>query len=65
MSNHFDGTVSAVQAAPQGQRVERAIEGICQQMQQSGNQPTQQLGAELTEAKPRLLKAINQQQQGG
>jgi hypothetical protein len=40
----------------------RLIDGIAQQMQQSGNQQTQQLGQELKQVKPQLIKAL---QQGG
>jgi hypothetical protein len=60
--NHFSDVVNQVQQTPQNQRTERLIDGIAQQMQQSGNQQTQQLGQELEQAKPQLIKAL---QQGG
>jgi hypothetical protein len=60
--NHFSDVVNQVQQTPQNQRSERLIEGIAQQMQQSGNQQTQQLGQELQQVKPQLIKAL---QQGG
>jgi hypothetical protein len=42
--NQFSDVVNQVQQSPQNQRTERLIDGIAQQMQQSGNQQTQQLG---------------------
>jgi hypothetical protein len=60
--NHFSDIVNQVQQTPQNQRTERLIDGIAQQMQQSGNQQTQQLGQELQQVKPQLIKAL---QQGG
>jgi hypothetical protein len=60
--NHFSDVVNQVQQSPQNQRTERLIDGIAQQMQQSGNQQTQQLGQELKQVKPQLIKAL---QQGG
>ena len=60
--NHFSDMVNQVQQTPQNQRTERLIDGIAQQMQQSGNQQTQQLGQELQQVKPQLIKAL---QQGG
>jgi hypothetical protein len=60
--NHFSDVVNQVQQTPQNQRTERLIDGIAQQMQQLGNQQTQQLGQELQQAKPQLIKAL---QQGG
>jgi hypothetical protein len=60
--NHFSDVVNQVQQTPQNQRTERLIDGIAQQMQQSGNQQTQQLGQELQQVKPQLIKAL---QQGG
>ena len=60
--NSFSDVVNQVQQSPQNQRTERLIDGIAQQMQQSGNQQTQQLGQELKQAKPQLIKAL---QQGG
>ena len=60
--NHFTDVVNQVQQTPQNQRTERLIDGIAQQMQLSGNQQTQQLGQELQQAKPQLIKAL---QQGG
>ncbi len=62
--NTFSDVVNQVQQSPQNKRTERLIDGIAQQMQQSGNQQTQQLGQELAQAKPQLVKAC-QQQQGG
>jgi hypothetical protein len=56
--------ISQVQKSPQNQRTEKLIDGIAQQMQQSGNAQTQQLGQELQSAKSQLVKAC-QQQQGG
>jgi hypothetical protein len=63
-SNNFSNVISQVQQAPQNQRTEKLIDGIAQQMQQSGNAQTQQLGQELQGAKSQLVKAC-QQQQGG
>jgi hypothetical protein len=60
--NHFSDVVNEVQQTPQNKRTERLIDGIAQQMQQSGNQQTQQLGQELQQVKPQLVKAL---QQGG
>ena len=60
--NQFSDVVNQVQQSPPNQRTERLIDGIAQQMQQSGNQQTQQLGQELQQAKPQLIKAL---QQGG
>ena len=60
--NTFSDLVNQVQQSPQNQRTERLIDGIAQQMQQSGNQQTQQLGQELKQVKPQLIKAL---QQGG
>ena len=62
VANHFDEIVEQVETSPQNQRAEKLINGICQQMQQSTNQQTQQLGQELQQSKPRLVKAL---QQGG
>ena len=63
-SNPFSDVVSQVQQSPQNQRTEKLIDGIAQQMQQSGNAQTQQLGQELQSVKSQLVKAC-QQQQGG
>jgi hypothetical protein len=63
-SNNFANVISQVQQAPQNQRTEKLIDGIAQQMQQSGNAQTQQLGQELQSAKSQLVRAC-QQQQGG
>jgi hypothetical protein len=60
--NTFSDVVNQVQQSPQNQRTERLIDGIAQQMQQSGNQQAQQLGQELKQVKPQLIKAL---QQGG
>ena len=60
--NTFSDVVNQVQQSPQNQRTERLIDGIAQQMQQSGSQQTQQLGQELKQVKPQLIKAL---QQGG
>ena len=60
--NTFSDVVNQVQQSPQNKRTERLIDGIAQQMQQSGNQQTQQMGQELQQAKPQLIKAL---QQGG
>lgn len=60
--NTFSDVVNQVQQSPQNQRTERLIDGIAQQMQQSGNQQTQQMGQELKQVKPQLIKAL---QQGG
>ena len=62
--NHFDNVIEKVEQAPQNQRVSTLIDGICQQMQQSNNGPTQQLGQELQQKKTQLVRAT-QQQQGG
>ena len=62
MTNHFDNVVNEVEQTPQNQRPSKLIDGIAQQMQQSSNQQTQQLGQELQQAKPKLVKAL---QQGG
>jgi hypothetical protein len=60
--NTFSDVVNQVQQSPQNKRTERLIDGIAQQMQQSGNQQAQQLGQELQQVKPQLIKAL---QQGG
>jgi hypothetical protein len=60
--NPFNDVANQVQKSPQNQRTERLIDGIAQQMQQSGSQQAQQLGQELQQAKPQLIKAL---QQGG
>ena len=62
MTNHFDNVVNEVEQTPQNQRPSKLIDGIAQQMQQSSNPQTQQLGQELQKAKPNLVKAL---QQGG
>ena len=62
-SNNFSDVISQVQKAPQNQRTEKLIDGIAQQMQQSGNAQTQQLGQELQSVKSQLVRAC--QQQGG
>ena len=49
-----------IQKAPQNQRTEALISGIAQQMQSSNDQNTQQLGAELQNAKGQLVKACQQ-----
>ena len=64
MASNFSDVISQVQKSPQNQRTEKLIDGIAQQMQQSGNAQTQQLGQELQSAKSPLVKAC-QQQQGG
>ena len=60
-SNPFSDVVSQVQQSPQNQRTEKLIDGIAQQMQQSGNAQTQQLGQELQSVKSQLVKAVQQQ----
>jgi hypothetical protein len=62
-SNPFTDVISEVQKSPQNQRTEKLIDGIAQQMQQSGNAQAQQLGQELQSAKSQLVRAC--QQQGG
>jgi hypothetical protein len=62
-SNNFSDLISQVQKSPQNQRTEKLIDGIAQQMQQSGNAQTQQLGQELQSVKSQLVRAC--QQQGG
>ena len=64
MASNFADVISQVQKSPQNQRTEKLIDGIAQQMQQSGNAQTQQLGQELKSVKSQLVKAC-QQQQGG
>jgi hypothetical protein len=61
-SNPFSDVVSQAQQSPQNQRTEKLIDGIAQQMQQSGNSQAQQLGQELQSVKSQLVKAV---QQGG
>jgi len=61
-SNPFSNVVSQVQQSPQNQRTEKLIDGIAQQMQQSGNSQAQQLGQELQSVKSQLVRAV---QQGG
>jgi hypothetical protein len=56
-SNHFTDVIVAVQKAPQNQRTDRLIDGIAQQMQQSGNAQLQQFGQELATPKPQLVRA--------
>jgi hypothetical protein len=60
-SNPFSDVVSQVQQSPQNQRTEKLIDGIAQQMQQSGNSQAQQLGQELQSVKSQLVKAVQQQ----
>jgi len=60
--NRFTDVIAEVQKAPQNQRTDRLIDGIAQQMQQSGNAQLQQFGQELATAKPQLVKACQQQQ---
>ena len=62
-TNHFLDIVTEVQAAPSDKCTEALIDGIAQQMQQSGV-GAEQLGSELQSAKPRLVQAC-QRQQGG
>ena len=62
-SNPFSDVVSQVQQSPQNQRTEKLIDGIAQQMQQSGNAQAQQLGQDLQSVKSQLVRAV--QQQGG
>ena len=59
--NTFSDVVNQVQQSPQNKRTERLIDGIAQQMQQSGSQQTQQLGQELKQVKPQLIKALQQE----
>jgi hypothetical protein len=61
-SNPFSDVVSQVQQSPQNQRTEKLIDGIAQQMQQSGNSQAQQLGQELQSVKSQLVRVV---QQGG
>jgi hypothetical protein len=61
VSNPFSDVVSQVQQSPQNQRTEKLIDGIAQQMQQSGNSQAQQLGQELQSVKSQLVKAVQQQ----
>ena len=61
-SNHFTDVIAEVQNAPQNQRTDKLIEGIAQQMQQSGNAQLQQFGQELATLKPQLVRACQQQQ---
>ena len=63
MASNFSDVISQVQQSPQNQRTEKLIDGIVQQMQQSGNAQTQQLGQELQSVKSQLVGAC--QQQGG
>jgi hypothetical protein len=58
--NHFTNVAEQIQKAPQNQRTEALISGIAQQMQSSNDQNTQQLGAELQNAKGQLVKACQQ-----
>lgn len=60
MTNHFAEVVSETQQAPKPQKIDTAISGICQQMQQSGNQQTIQLGQELQQVKGQLVSALQQ-----
>lgn len=61
-SNHFTDVIAEVQKAPPNQRTDKLIEGIAQQMQQSGNPQVQQFGQELATVKPQLVRACQQQQ---
>jgi glycyl-tRNA synthetase (class II) len=61
-TNHFTDVIAEVQKAPQNQRTDKLIEGIAQQMQQSGNAQLQQFGQELATARPQLVRACQQQQ---
>jgi hypothetical protein len=60
-SNPFSDVISEVQKSPQNQRTEKLIDGIAQQMQQSGNTQAQQLGQELQSVKSQLVRACQQQ----
>jgi hypothetical protein len=62
-NNTFSEVIADVQNVPPDQRPEHLITGICQQMQASGKSP-QQLGTELAQIKPQLVRAL-QPQQGG
>ena len=61
MASNFADVISQVQQSPQNQRTEKLIDGIAQQMQQSGNSQAQQLGQELQSVKSQLVKAVQQQ----
>jgi hypothetical protein len=62
-SNPFEHVVTDVEAATPNQRPAKAIDGICQQMQQSsGGTTPQQLGTQLKQVQPQLIKLL---QQGG
>ena len=59
--NHFESVVGEVESAPPNKRTDQLIQGIVQQMTQSGNQQTQQLGQELNQVRPQLVRACQQQ----
>jgi FKBP-type peptidyl-prolyl cis-trans isomerase (trigger factor) len=63
--NHFENLIGDLENATTKstpvQLADRLVEGICQQMQQSGNQQTQQLGQELKTVKPQITKTFQQQ----
>ena len=42
------------------QLADRLVDGICQRMQQTGDQPTQQLGQSLKQLKPQITKTFQQ-----
>ena len=58
--NHFQGLAEELKTTPGPQRPERLIGGICEQMQQSNNSNTQQLGSELKQVQPQIVRALQQ-----
>ena len=60
-TQHFAQLAAQVQKAPQAQRTRTLIEGIANQMQQSGNPEAQQLGSELKARETELANACQQQ----
>jgi hypothetical protein len=65
MTNRFSGTAKQIEAAPQNQRTALLIDQIAQQMQQSGDPGTRQLGSDLESVKTQLVNACAPGQGGG
>ena len=59
--SHLNDVILNIEAAPEPERIEAFINTLAKQMQQSGSQAVNQWGAELQQAKPRLVKLCLQQ----
>ena len=60
-NTHFSQLPSQIQKSPQDQRAGALIDGIANQMAQSSDPGTQQLGTELRGLKTQLANAVQQQ----